>query len=326
MAAIKNSAIFFIKLAITVAILTAIAFKLDLRPLLTSTSDLSSYGILVALVLVVLQMLIAAVRLSLILRLYRYDLALKEAFRITLESLFFAQTFISFLGSDSARIWRIHKKGAPLSEAAAAITLDRLVGIIVNHACLLASLPFAFSVIADQRVRLGLLLLALVGAGGVALIIALAALRGRTGLSERLMGRLKSTSIVPMLLEMASVGKYLIKPSSELLGATIMSIAIVVLNCAIFFAILCAWGISALTAFECAVLVPAILEIAMLPISIAGWGIREGVIIFAFGTLGVPASIAFGASLVYALLLLGIGLIGGVIWLLDRQVQPAATS
>jgi glycosyltransferase 2 family protein len=321
MAAMRNVLLFSIKLAVTVAILTAIAFKLDVRVLLADASILSPYGIIAALVLIVLQMVVAALRLCSIMRLYGYALAWTKAFRITLESLFFAQTFISFIGSDSVRIWRVHKQGVALSEAAAAITLDRLLGIIVNHACLLVSLPFAFSVITDQRVRFGLLVLALAGAGGVALVIALAVLRGRTGFSERLIGRLNSTPIVPILLEMASVGKHLIKPRPQLLVAAALSIAMVILNCAIFFAILCAWDVPALIAFQCALLVPGVLEVAMLPISIAGWGIREGVVIFAFGTLGVPASTALGTSVVYALLLLSVGLIGGVIWLLDRQAR-----
>lgn len=321
----KNAVIFSIKLAVTAGILFAIAYKLDIRTVLSAISGLSVYGIIAALLFILLQILVSAVRLSLIVRLYGQNLSVRETFRITLEGLFFAQTFISFLGSDSVRVWRLHRQGATLSEAAAAITLDRLLGIIVNHAALLASLPFAFSVISDQRARLALSVLAIAGVAGVAVVIILGMLRGRTGASEQLMKRLKSTAVLHVLLEMASVGVHLMRLRSELVWGAVMSVAIVLLNCAIFFAILSAWAVPPLTAFKCAILVPAVLEIAMLPISIAGWGIREGIVIFAFGLLGVAAPIAFGTSLVYALLLLGVGLIGGALWLLDRQVQSAPT-
>jgi glycosyltransferase 2 family protein len=65
-----------------------------------------------------------------------------------------------------------------------------------------------------------------------------------------------------------------------------------------------------------------VLEIAMLPISIAGWGVREGAAVVAFGTLGIPAVMAFGASVLFALLTLVLGLSGGVSWLLARRPAP----
>jgi hypothetical protein len=57
----------------------------------------------------------------------------------------------------------------------------------------------------------------------------------------------------------------------------------------------------------------------MLPISIAGWGVREGVAIVAFGHLGVPAAVSFATSVIFALILLTLGLIGGVLWLVDAH-------
>lgn len=77
--------------------------------------------------------------------------------------------------------------------------------------------------------------------------------------------------------------------------------------------------IEPITAFGCALFIPAVMEIAMLPISIAGWGVREGVAIVAFATLGVPAQIAFGSSVTFALVLLALGLLGGVFWLFDYR-------
>jgi hypothetical protein len=79
------------------------------------------------------------------------------------------------------------------------------------------------------------------------------------------------------------------------------------------------WRVNLVTAIGCSFLVPGILEIAMLPISFAGWGIREGVAIFAFGTLGVAAPISFGTSIVFALVLLMLGLVGGLLWLFDSR-------
>ena len=53
------------------------------------------------------------------------------------------------------------------------------------------------------------------------------------------------------------------------------------------------------------------------PISIAGWGVREGVMIIGFGFLGVTPESALAISLLYGLIMLVISLPGVVIWLLD---------
>jgi hypothetical protein len=92
-----------------------------------------------------------------------------------------------------------------------------------------------------------------------------------------------------------------------------------VINSLIFFALLVGWGVAPLAAVGCALLVPAVLEIAMLPISIAGWGVREGVAMIAFSGFGVSSNVAFGSSIVFASIALVLGLIGGLLWLVDRR-------
>ena len=64
--------------------------------------------------------------------------------------------------------------------------------------------------------------------------------------------------------------------------------------------------------------VPAVLEIATLPISFAGWGVREGAAIVAFGTFGLPAHQALAASVAYGLAVFAASLLGAL-WLGDRR-------
>jgi uncharacterized membrane protein YbhN (UPF0104 family) len=51
---------------------------------------------------------------------------------------------------------------------------------------------------------------------------------------------------------------------------------------------------------------PVAFLLAALPISFAGWGIREGALVYCFALLGVPSDIVLAASVVY-----GIGLLIG---------------
>jgi hypothetical protein len=76
-----------------------------------------------------------------------------------------------------------------------------------------------------------------------------------------------------------------------------------VANMLTFVFILSGMGVTLPLALGCALLVPAIMEIAMLPISLAGWGLREGAAVVAFGALGLPADQALGASIAFGLTL-----------------------
>ena len=89
---------------------------------------------------------------------------------------------------------------------------------------------------------------------------------------------------------------------------------------AIVFVLAMSLGIwvSPLDAFT---LVPAALLLAMVPISLAGWGLREDVFIQAFSLAGVTASNALALSVLYGLVGLITGLLGGVVGFAERRLQ-----
>ncbi|HEC14310.1 MAG TPA: UPF0104 family protein, partial [Rhodospirillales bacterium] len=73
------------------------------------------------------------------------------------------------------------------------------------------------------------------------------------------------------------------------------------------------------TFVDCLVLFPPVLLVTTLPISIAGWGVREGAMVAAFGLVGVPAEGALVLSILFGLLSIAISLPGGVIWLMSQD-------
>jgi glycosyltransferase 2 family protein len=74
------------------------------------------------------------------------------------------------------------------------------------------------------------------------------------------------------------------------------------------------------------VVAPVVLILLVLPISVAGWGLREGLFVLGFGLLNVPEDVALAASIVYGLINLVASLIGGVFWIAEptrsRQSKP----
>jgi hypothetical protein len=66
-------------------------------------------------------------------------------------------------------------------------------------------------------------------------------------------------------------------------------------------------------------LVPPVLLIATVPISIAGWGVREKSLVLAFAYAGLPETDGFLVSVLLGLTMFAIGLAGGAVWLASRE-------
>lgn len=308
-----------LKLALTAAILFVIAWKLDVEAIARAFSTLAPGAVVAAFLVILLQAAFTGIRLGLIVSLFGHALPALHAIRISIESIFFGQTFVSFVGSDALRLWRVHESGLGLEQAGAAVALDRVLGIIVNHTLLLASLPWLLARIESEAVRLILFALAAAGIAGTAMVLLLGYFRsGIIKSAERITG-IRSAKVAALAAQAITAGQHLLRPNPRLLLAAGVSLLSALCNGAAFFVLLLGWQIDVTTALLAALLVPAVLEIAMLPISIGGWGVREGAAVIAFGTLGVPLAVAFGASVAFALLSLALGLIGGATWLFGRR-------
>ena len=68
-----------------------------------------------------------------------------------------------------------------------------------------------------------------------------------------------------------------------------------------------------------ALIIPILGLLMLAPISIAGWGLREGVMVIGLGYLGVLPENAFALSILYGILLLVVSLPGLLIWLLSGK-------
>jgi len=53
--------------------------------------------------------------------------------------------------------------------------------------------------------------------------------------------------------------------------------------------------------------------LSLLPISVGGWGVREGSLIAAFALVGVPPEVALAASITFGIILLASSLPGGIV-------------
>jgi uncharacterized membrane protein YbhN (UPF0104 family) len=238
-----------------------------------------------------------------------------KAFRYVLISSFFNQTLPSSIGGDAARIWFVSRTGAGWKAAAYSVIVDRIIGLAVLVAIVVVCLLWLFELVSDPFGRAGMLLVD--GAGIVATIAFLI-------LGQVHWRWLERWWITRHLSGAARVAINVLRTRNSAIIVVGLSIVIHLLTIA---AVLCAArAVAAPLEFgQALLLVPPVILVATIPISIAGWGLREGAMmtVFAYAGLlqadGLIVSILFGASL------FAIGAVGGAIWILGSEPRMQAT-
>lgn len=311
--------VFGLKLAVPFAVLAVLASRVDLGGAIQSASAVAGIPLAFAIVMLLSQTAVFAVRLSVLLSGFGIELPFVPSLRLSLEGMFFSQTFISFLGGDAVRIWRVRQRGLSLADSASAIALDRLIGLSAGHLCLVCSLPWLLEAVPEGRTRVILLLISFGGMAALGGVLLASYLRGRLGLFRRLPEWLKAFAPVTLTLEASTVGRHLFQRPTLSLRAGLLSLLVAMLNSAAFGSLLFGMGVDIGVALKCALLLPAVLEIAMLPVSFGGWGVREGAAVVAFGALGVSPHVALASSIAFGLISIGVSMLGGAVWLQNRR-------
>ena len=68
---------------------------------------------------------------------------------------------------------------------------------------------------------------------------------------------------------------------------------------------------------------PPVLLIASLPVSIAGWGVRESSFMYAFAHAGLAQSDGLAISILFGAASFFVGLVGGIVWIAyGLQLRP----
>jgi len=66
-------------------------------------------------------------------------------------------------------------------------------------------------------------------------------------------------------------------------------------------------------------LVPPVMLVTMMPISIAGWGVREATMGLAFGYAGLAATEGVNISLLFGMVYFIVGAFGGMVWIFSSE-------
>lgn len=297
------------KILISGMLIALLLWRTDLQPIAARLErmDLARCGAVLLVFLVQLSFL--GLRWEKISAAIGAPLGLRPAIRMTAIGWFFNQLLPSSFGGDAMRAWVAHRSGTPLAKAAHGVVLDRVVGLTALILLIGLTVPLLYHAVPSGLPIWPLVVVFTCAATGALLVAAF----GRQ-IESTLMQWRATRFLASFGRDLREVGGDLPR-AAALLG---LSVGLHGLTIAQMYVIGGA-VMPGVTPLQYLALVPPVLLLAALPVSFAGWGVREGTMVVVFGAIGVAPADALSLSLVYGLLLMVAGLPGAVFWLAERR-------
>lgn len=291
--------------------------KVDAAAAWSQAKAIDPAMVALACALLLAQVALGALRWGMVLRALRASFSWFQTVAAFYTGLFFSIVLPGAVGGDAVRMWVSRRAGLSLTSAINSVLLERVVTVfgLVLLVCLTEP------VLLDRLPTLpGTWVFPVLLAVSLAGILVLAGL-------DRLPGSLHRWTVVRGLVTLAGdTRRVLFHPgwaggtlAVALVGHVNLSLAVFVL----------ARGLGLeVDALECLVLVPPVILVITLPISIAGWGVRETAMVTAFGFVGVAHESALVLSVLFGMLTMVTALPGGLFFLLlgGRRLREAEAS
>lgn len=296
-----------IKCAVTALLFWLIAQRVDLASMSALLRKAQPIWLAVSLSLVIAITVLDALAFCTVMRIFGHRVRFAPSLLYSLVGWFFSNLAPSTLGGDIFRTVQMQRLGAPLGTALRSVLAARLMSFAALVPVIVLGLPIALNIVDNATVRLALALIA--GAGVAALLAAYAGFRLVPWLARIAGGRLSER-----LLALAEDFRRVNHAGKDTLSCWLLAAAQHIVRVGVLAALAASLqlGIPFATLFA---LTPAALLIAMVPISLGSWGLREAAFVVFLGGAGIAPEAALSLSIVFGLQRVTMGCLGGLAWL-----------
>lgn len=295
-----------LKFVLSVVLIGFLLDAIDLKKALAQLVDTSPQLVLTAILVFVFQMVLNTFRWQAVLNALNASLKFSKTFRIVYMGTFSNQILPSSVGGDAVRMFKAYKAGLPLSTSVNSVMLERLATVLGLILLVVVFQPFLLERIDGALPAWLFPCLMLVAIAGTGLLMFL----------DRFPETLRHWMIVRGLANLATDTRLVFLPPLHTLKVLIFVVASHINVSFSMWILALSLGLGDQLSFlDCLVIVPVVLLLSTLPISIAGWGVREGVMVAGLGFLGVPPESALVLSILFGLVVIAGSLPGGLIWL-----------
>ena len=300
------------KIALGVALFAYIGTIVDWADVYTKFKNMSPLYAGLGFLIVVLQANVLGWRWQRIGQLDHIDIPVLPHSKAILISFFFSQGLPASLGADAFRVWWYSKRRVGAAQGIKIIAFDRIIGLVSLAAVCVASIA-VFAMRGNHSTAISSLVVvvvvALVGFSTLVLPFRL----GLTPFLSRLGSKLPKpvAGLLAWLIDMREF--FRVGTKADL--ALILFLGVSVHLLTVLLGYVLARGLGADVSFlSClAVIAPALL-VSYVPISIAGWGVREASFVLSFSLIGVDTGTALLISLGIGMTVLLVSMLGGLLW------------
>ena len=302
---ISNHYRMLVKVVISCTLIMVALHGVDISSIFLQIMLADTLNIVFSLILILGVSLLHSKRWEIILCQLKIKLPYAETIKLVLISYFFNQTLPSTVGGDAFRIWGAQSQGVSLRDSVSSVAIDRIIALISILIMILASSPLLFDLFGAPF-------------GGWAIVLLLAA--GTTCLTFLLLNRLENWfgrwRLVRGVIYIMVCARTVFSDMKAVSSVILLSICSYLVVSFAVYLLACAMSINLEFKYSL-LLMPLVILVTVLPISIAGWGIREGAMVVSLGMVGVNSVDALSLSILLGLLGIASGLPGGLLWLLQ---------
>ena len=297
------------KIAVSAALLYLAFSHVDLSSMSARLQQAKIFWLVALVLTLAVQIVLAALRWRQIGLQCGVHFTIPSALRYMLIASFFNQTLPSSIGGDAARIWLVSRTGAGWKAAAYSVVVDRIIGLAVLVVIVIVCMPWLLDLVRDPLGRASVLLVNGVAIAATTAFLLLGWLRW---------GRLDRWWLTHHVVGIAAIAFKVVSSWRSANVVAVLSVAIHLLTITAIWS--AAHSVAApLEFWQALLLVPPVLLVSTVPISIAGWGLREGAMMAVFSYAGLLNSDGLIVSILYGAGLFTVGAVGGLVWILSSE-------
>lgn len=287
-----------LKGAVTIALFAAIVYWVDIEKAWASISILSVEPLVGLVLMIVALGLFQTLRWQLVLKALDLKLGYRQLLHLVFVSIGVMQVIPGTVGADALRIAGLMRQGVGFQPAFDSCAFDRLCAVLALVSLTILGAPFLTQFGGSNQLLFGTAACVALAIAGLLVLRLLSILpsRFRSIRTVRALS-LTATSVLALLGNKSLLLKSMALSAMIQLGfvSTVYWIFLL-MNVQVGFA-------------ECMLIMPPILLLSMIPVSIAGWGVRDGAMLAAFALVHVDSASALAASVLYGALITAAALV-----------------
>lgn len=311
--------VFLGKLVVSALLLTILFWRVDRPTVLRTIQALPLKVFLGCAALYTLGYLISTLRWQRLLLAEGIRLPLWRLTLVYFEAAFFNLFLPTLIGGDIVRGYTIYRITQGHDASIPSILVDRLSGFAALVGIALIALGLASRQVRDPQVAVMILAVAVAFSAVIAVLL-------HDRMKERASGLLRIVRLTRFQAKLQGMVEALqrYRGHRRALGQAIaLSVLLQALIIVTYYLIGAGLNLGVPIAYFF-LYVPLITFVAMLPVSVAGLGVREGGVVYFFAKVGVDTATALTMSLVWFSLTLVVSGLGGLAFLLDTHAAKRA--